>query len=104
MRWQASTGEPVSMDAGYFSGPNAKGIPVFDLGPAQTVANYLNHLWAGRGRVPRPSAAAFRAALTYWRPAAIVAVTSETSRLGRFLTRLLGRPAFHVGKVVVWRR
>jgi hypothetical protein len=104
MRWQASAGEPVSMDAGYFSGPNAKGVPVFSLGPPQAVANYLNYLWAGKGRVPRPSTAVFRDALTYWRPAAIMAVTSETSRLGRFLTRLLGRPAFRAGKVVVWRR
>jgi hypothetical protein len=104
MRWQASTGDPGSMDAGYFSGPNSSGNPVFSLGSQQTVANYLTYLWSGRGRVPRPSAALFRAALTYWRPAAILAVASETSRLGRFLTRLLGRPAFRVGRVVAWRR
>ncbi|MGC1288101.1 MAG: hypothetical protein WA895_34710 [Streptosporangiaceae bacterium] len=104
MRWQASTGDPGSMDAGYFSGPNSSGNPVFSLGPQQTVANYLTYRWSGRGRVPRPSATLFRAALTYWRPAAIVAVTSETSRLGRFLISLLGRPAFRVGRVVAWRR
>jgi hypothetical protein len=104
MRWQASAGEPGSMDDGYFSGPNSTGNPVFSLGPPQTVANCLTYLWSGRGRVPRPSATLFRAALTYWRPAAIVAVTSETSRLGRFLIRLLGRPAFRVGRVVAWRR
>lgn len=92
------------MDAGYFSGPNSSGNPVFSLGPQQTVANYLTYRWSGRGRVPRPSATLFRAALTYWRPAAIVAVTSETSRLGRFLISLLGRPAFRVGRVVAWRR
>jgi hypothetical protein len=104
MRWQASTGEPGSMDAGYFSGPGPHGNPVFSLGPPHTVAAYLNYLRSGRGRVPRPGAAQFRAALAYWRPAAILAVTSETSRLGRFLIGLLGRPAFHVGRVVAWRR
>jgi hypothetical protein len=104
MRWQASTGDPGSMDAGYFSGPNSSGNPVFSLGPQQAVANYLDSLWSGRGRVPRPSPALFRDALTYWRPAAILAVTSETSRLGRFLIRVLGRPAFRVGRVVAWRR
>jgi len=104
MRWQASTGDPGSMDAGYFSGPNSSGNPVFSLGAQQTVANYLTYHWSGRGRVPRPSAAQFRDALRYWRPAAVLAVTSETSRLGRFLIGLLGRPAFRVGRVVAWRR
>jgi hypothetical protein len=104
MRWQATTGEPGSMDAGYFSGPGPKGNPVFSIGPPQAVANYLNYLQSGRGRVPRPAAALFHDALAYWRPAAILAVTRETSRLGRFLTGLLGRPAFRVGRVVAWRR
>jgi hypothetical protein len=104
MRWQASTGDPGSMDAGYFSGPGPSGNPVFSLGPPHTVAGYLNYLRSGRGRVPRPAAAQFHDALAYWRPAAILAVTSETSRLGRFLIGLLGRPAFCVGRVVVWRR
>jgi hypothetical protein len=104
MRWQASTGEPGSLNAGYFSGPSPRGHPVFSLGPRQPLAYYLNHLRAGKGRVTRPSAALIRGALAFWRPAAIVAVTSETSRLGRFLIGLLGRPAFRVGRVVAWRR
>jgi hypothetical protein len=37
------------------------------------------------------------------RPAPVVAVTSQGSPLGQFLTGLLGRPAFQVGSVVVWR-
>ena len=104
MRWQASTGVPGSMNAGYFSGPGPSGEPVFSLGPPQAVAEYLNYLWSGRLRVPRPAAAQFRDALAYWRPAAILAVTSEDSRLGRFLIGLLGRPAFRVGSVIAWRR
>ena len=48
------------MDAGYFSGPSPSGQPTFSLGPPHLVAQYLNSLGAGRGRVPRPSAALFR--------------------------------------------
>ena len=104
MRWQADTGEPRSMNAGYFSGPSPRGHPVFSLGPQQPVAQYLNYLWSGQRPVPRPSAALARSALAYWRPAAILAVTRETSRLGRFLISLLGRPELRVGKVLAWRR
>ena len=104
MRWQADTGEPGSMDAGYFSGPSPSGQPTFSLGPPHLVAQYLNSLWACRRLIPRPSAAQIRSALAYWRPAAILAVTRETSRLGRFLISLLGRPEFREGKVLVWQR
>jgi hypothetical protein len=104
MRWQADTGEPGSMDAGYFSGPGPRGQPTFSLGPPHLVAQYLNSLLSGRRLVPRQSAALVRSALAYWRPAAILAVTRETSRLGRFLISLLGRPEFREGKVLVWQR
>jgi hypothetical protein len=104
MRWQADTGEPGSMDAGYFSGPSPRGQPTFSLGPPHLVAQYLNSLLSSRRRVPRQSAALVRSALAYWTPAAILAVTRETSRLGRFLISLLGRPEFREGKVLVWQR
>jgi hypothetical protein len=104
MRWQADTGEPGSMAAGYFVGPSPRGHPVFSIGPPQTAAKYLNNLWARKGRVYRSSAALVRSALAYWRPSAIIAVTSENSRLIQFLTSLLGPPGFHVGRVVAWRR
>jgi hypothetical protein len=35
---------------------------------------------------------------------AVLAVTGETSWLGRYLTGLRGRPAFRVGRVVAWPR
>jgi hypothetical protein len=103
MRWQADTGEPASMVAGYILRASNTGQAVFNIGPPQVAAELLNRLWAGRTRVRRSSAALVGAALAYWRPAAIIAVTSESSRLARFMTRLVGRPAFHVGSVVVWR-
>src|SRR5580704_164917 len=54
--------------------------------------------------VAGPAPAAVRSALASWRPAAVVAVTNRSSRLAQFLTRLLGRPAFYVGRVLAWRR
>jgi hypothetical protein len=39
-----------------------------------------------------------------WRPAAVVAVTRRTSRLGRLLTAVFGPPDFAVGRVLGWRR
>jgi hypothetical protein len=44
-----------------------------------------------------------RAEMSYWRPAAVVAVTSEGSRLAVFLTSLLGRRAHRSGSVLAWR-
>jgi len=103
MRWEADTGEPGSMVGGYFLGPSPTGEAVFSIGPTQPAAQYLNHLWAGKALVYRSSSALVRSALAYWRPAAVIAVTGEGSRLGRFLTGLLGGPTFHVGKVLAWR-
>jgi len=103
MRWQADTGEPASMVAGYVLRASPTGEAVFNIGPQQSAAEWLNELWAGRARVRGSSAALVRAALAYWRPSAILAVTWPRSRLARFITSLIGRPAFRVGKVVVWR-
>jgi hypothetical protein len=103
MRWQADTGEPGSMIGGYFVGPApVTGQPVFEPGPTRLTAKRMDRIWAGR-RAGGPSVAQVRGALAYWRPAAVVAVTSEGSQPGRFLTGILGRPAFGVGKVVAWR-
>jgi hypothetical protein len=101
MRWQADTGEPGSLIGGYFVGPGPTGQAVFSIGLAQDAARYLNRLWSGRARFLHPGLV--RSALAYWRPAAVVAVTGKTSRLGVFLTGLLGPPAFQVSRMLVWR-
>jgi hypothetical protein len=44
-----------------------------------------------------------RADIAYWRPAAVVAVTSRGSRLGRYLAGLFGPPTFAVDGVLAWR-
>jgi hypothetical protein len=104
MRWQADTGEPGSLVGGYILGPSPTGQAVFSIGPTQNAAQYLNRLWSGRGYVRPADTAEVRSALAYWRPAAVVAVTRERSRLGQFLIGLLGPPAFHVRRVLAWRR
>ena len=103
MRWQADTGEPRSLVAGYFLGPSPTGEAVFSIGPTQYDAEYLNRLWSGRARVRDSFSGQVRSALAYWRPAAVVAVTREGSPLEQFLAGLLGPPAFHVRRMLVWR-
>jgi hypothetical protein len=103
LRWQADTGEPGSLIGGYFLGPGPTGQATFGMGPTQPAGYYLNWLWGVRRRVSAWSPRLIRSALAHWRPAAVVAVTSEDSQLGQFLTGLLGRPAIHAGEVVAWR-
>jgi hypothetical protein len=105
LRWQAETGYPSSMIGGYFLAPSASGQATFFFqGHSQQteVATYLNEVW--QGKHPRgPSAAEVRAVIGSWRTAAIVAVTGPQSPVARLLTRLFGRPAFHIGAVLSWR-
>jgi hypothetical protein len=104
LRWQADTGEPVTMIGGYFVGPNGAGQQlVYRPGPATTASSYLDALWQGwrdPGQVPR---GLMRSVFGYWRPAAVVAVTSPGTELGRYLIGFLGRPAFRFGQVLAWR-
>jgi hypothetical protein len=101
MRWVADTGEPRSMIGGYFIGPGPKGQATFSADPMQYAAQYLNRLWDGRAHFVRTELV--QSALKYWRPAAILALTRTSSRLGKFLISLLGRPSFRVGQLLVWR-
>jgi hypothetical protein len=55
--------------------------------------------------LPSPrSRAQIRADLATWKPAAVVAVTSRDSRLGRYLSELFGPRAVQSGSVLGWRR
>ena len=104
LRWQADTGDPGSMIGGYFIGPNRFGHSraTFPGRPRPLPSTWMH--WGG----PAPGAplppGTIRADLAYWRPAAVVAVTSRNSRLGHYLVGLLGPPAFGVGSVLAWRR
>ncbi len=105
MRWQADTGEPGSMIGGYYLGPTpGTRLAMFDPMPARATAKYMDDLWAGTRPADSSGVASIRAALALWRPAAVVAVTSPGSPMGRVLIKLLGRPGFDSGGVLAWRR
>jgi hypothetical protein len=99
MQWQAETGEPGELIGGYFFEPGPHGEPTFYSSTGDSI---LDQLWTGYAVAPS-AIPPIRAELAYWRPAAIVAVTRPGSVLAVFLTRLLGRPAFETGSVLVWR-
>jgi hypothetical protein len=105
LRWQAETGQPRAMIGGYFIGPDAKGQAAFPWsieGPQTAFVGYLSALSQGF-HPPSPSGAEVRAAMAVWRPAAVVAVTGPRSPVASALTRLFGRPAFHIGAVLSWQ-
>ena len=105
MLWQADTGQPAKMVAGWFVGPDKKGHAAAAYwGPRYTTQTVrcLDALWQGS-----PSggncAAAVRASLRYWHPTAVVADTSLGAPLGRFLTSLLGKPDIQDAQMLAWR-
>jgi len=118
LRWQADTGVPSSMFGGYFMGPRRDGQAATDGAGLPVTGLYLNRLWeqskggaaaaaavaaAKRAGSPTPTEAQLRAQLAAWHPAAVVAVTGESSVLGRYLTGLLGPPVVSTGGVLGWR-
>ena len=105
LRWQADTGEPGSMIGGDFIAFSPGGHQKRAGRAAwNTTARYIDELWTGSQLTPvPPSRQRIRADLAFWRPDAVVAVTSPGSPLGRFLIGLFGRPACHIGAVLGWR-
>ena len=104
MRWQAVTGEPATMIGGDFIAPNEPGR----LGRAgrsgmTPTSYYIDYLYWRDYSMPEPSSAQIQADLATWRPAAVVAVTTPTSRLGKFLIRLFGQPTTRIDSVLGWR-
>jgi hypothetical protein len=114
MRWQADTGLPTDMAAGYFIGPVAGGEAYLGgYGPSVTEA-YLDHLWleSGTGSIDPAGLVASPIAPTQQQAADwisqsgltdVVAVTGLGSPLANYLTRLLGPPATESGSVIGWR-
>jgi hypothetical protein len=105
MLWQADTGQPAELVAGWFLGPDASGHG-FDAywGPLFTTRTVacLDALWKGPASIYGCSLA-FAFALSYWHPAAVVADTSPGTPLGQFLIQALGQPAIQDGQVLAWR-
>jgi hypothetical protein len=104
IRWQATTGVPVTMIGGDFIAPDESGV---DSRAGRSALNptalYLSQLsWRGPAPPP-PSAAQIRADLAAMKPQDVVAVTAPYTRLGRFLISLFGQPTTHIGKILGWR-
>jgi len=98
---------------GWFVGPGAAGKATSEFwtdGSSNAVfvaeaGQYLDSLWGtGPSKYKGIPHTQIDTMLAYWRPTAVVAVTSLGSRLARVLSGIFGRPAFRVGQVLVWRR
>ena len=126
LRWQADTGEPRSIVGGYFMGPGPHGKGYIDGNGTPPAGVYLNALWIfSQAAQPRalPGVVAPNARsgatgslpvksvtnnkmleqIRAWKVSAVVAVATPGSRLGRYLTALLGSPAVVAGDVMAWR-
>ena len=104
LRWQADTGDPDLLVGGYFVGPAWNGLAYIEGNGVAVTAQYLDALWSGGPAPPAPPRSQVQADLRTWQPAAVVAVTSPDSPLGRYLEGLFGRPAIRSGSVLAWRR
>jgi hypothetical protein len=105
LRWQATSGVPGSMIGGGATiepGPGGQATSYVDQ--RRPTANYLERLYLGLPGGRAPSLATLRADLGYWQPAAIVAVTTRNTRLGRYLTAEFGPPTISVGDMLAWRQ
>jgi hypothetical protein len=114
LRWQADTGLPASMVAGYFIGPVAGGQAFAGAYGLSKTSLYLNWLWqdSGTGTVSpaglqsSSQVQSFEQAATWISDSGVsdvVAVTRPDSPLGEYLTVLLGVPAARSGDVMGWR-
>jgi hypothetical protein len=109
MEWQAMSGVPVSLVGGYciVRAPDGHAVMCDGrqvLNPAQhTTLTRIN--WLARGELgrPGPSHPAMAAAISTWRPAAVVTAAGRDSRLGRYLIGFFGPPAVQRGRMLGWR-
>jgi hypothetical protein len=103
LRWQADTGEPGTLIGGYFVGPAWNGQAYVEGNGVPATATYLDSLWAGGPAQVEPSSSQVHSDLSTWNPAAVVAVTTPGSPLGRYLRQLFGPPSFRSGSILAWR-
>jgi hypothetical protein len=103
MRWQADSNVTGALVGCYGIAPEPSGQAAICHTQRRPTAAYLDALQQGQTGAKAPSAATVRADLSYWRPAALVAVTSRDSALGRYLIRTFGPPTLQRGSVLAWR-
>ena len=105
LRWQAESGVPGSMvGGGATTAPAPDGQATSYVNQRRPTAKYLEELYLGSPGASAPSQAQVRADLAYWHAAAIVAVTTSGTRLGRYLVAEFGSPSVQVGDVLAWRQ
>jgi hypothetical protein len=104
MRWQAVSGEPATLIGGDFIAPDQPGRMGRAGRSGLTPTAYeINDLYSNKIDLTPPTTAQIRANLATWKPAAVVAVTTAGSPLGKFLITLFGRPTTSIGKILGWR-
>jgi len=104
MRWQAETGVPGSMvGGGAIIAPAADGQATSYVDHRRPTAKYLEMLYLGAPGGHAPPQAQLRADLAYWQPAAIVAVTTRGTPLGRYLTAEFGPATVQIGDMLAWK-
>ena len=104
-RWQAESGVPGSIvGGGATTAPAPDGQATGYVQNRRPTAVYLEDLYLGSPGARAPSHAQLRADLAYWNPAAIVAVTTPNTRLGRYLTAEFGPPTIQVGDMLAWKQ
>jgi hypothetical protein len=104
MRWQAETGEPATMVGGDFIAPNQPGRQGRAGRSGMTpTAYYIDDLYTHTVDATPPTTAQIRADVAAWKPAAVVAVTTPSSPLGKFLVKLFGQPTTRIGQMLGWR-
>jgi hypothetical protein len=109
MQWQAVTGAPISLVGGYCIVPDSAGHAVecdtykvltFD---EQLTLIRMTMLSAHKKGHFAPPAPAMAATISDLRPAAVLALSTRQSLLGRYLTTFFGPPTVRSGDMLGWR-
>jgi hypothetical protein len=119
LRWEADSGQQISLIGGYYEGPYSTRqgfIDGFEYPPAEDgkagidgaavplLTSYLDDYWAGQYSVaPKISRAQVTATLAWWKPTAVIADASSRPRLTAYLVRIFGRPTMRHGSILAWR-
>jgi hypothetical protein len=104
MRWQADTDYPRTMIGGDFIAPNQSAHNSRAGRSAMTKTSYyIDNLYDGTPDFGTPSTTQIHYQLAAWQPNAVVAVTTPTSSLGKFLIKLFGQPTTEHGQVLGWQ-
>ncbi|HXW46190.1 MAG TPA: hypothetical protein VEL03_15490 [Streptosporangiaceae bacterium] len=104
LRYAAATGEPATMNGGDFIQPDEPGrLSRAGRAGMDPLTRYIDGLYSGTWGTATPSPAVIKADLAEMDPAGVVAVTTPTTAMGRFLIQLFGPPTTHIGQVLGWR-